>query len=53
MINKWYNKFDETTKRQYFELQDYKVKLPGEKEPIKPSSNDKDAKSNETELNER
>lgn len=26
----WYNKFDESTKRQYFEIQDYKVQVPGE-----------------------
>lgn len=27
--NVWYNKFDETTKRQYFEITDYKVQVPG------------------------
>ena len=25
----WYKHFDETTKRQYFEIQDYKIKVPG------------------------
>lgn len=25
----WYNKFDESTKRQYHEINDYKIKVPG------------------------
>jgi hypothetical protein len=28
----WYNHFDETTKRQYFEIQNYKTKVPGEED---------------------
>lgn len=27
--NVWYNHFDESTKRQYFDIQDYKVKYQG------------------------
>lgn len=26
----WYKKFDDTTKREYFEINDYKITLPGE-----------------------
>jgi len=29
----WYSKFDESTKRQYYEINDYKVKIVGENEP--------------------
>ena len=28
----WYSKFDESTKREYYELADYKVKKEGENE---------------------
>ena len=28
----WYKKFDESTKREYYELEDYKVKKEGEKD---------------------
>ena len=34
--DKWYNKFDESSKRQYFPIEDYKVKIPGEAEPTGP-----------------
>jgi len=30
--NVWYKKFDESTKRQYFEIDDYKIQVPGFKE---------------------
>lgn len=30
--NVWYKKFDQSTKREYYELEDYKVKIEGEKE---------------------
>jgi hypothetical protein len=28
----WYKQFDDSTKRQYFEVDDYKIVLPGEEE---------------------
>jgi hypothetical protein len=28
----WYNHFDESTKRAYFEVKDYKIKVPGEED---------------------
>jgi hypothetical protein len=28
----WYKKFDESTKREYFEINNYKTKIPGETE---------------------
>lgn len=32
--NVWYKKFDESTKREYYEITDYKIKLPGEQENL-------------------
>jgi hypothetical protein len=30
--NVWYKKFDQSTKREYFEINNYKTKIPGELE---------------------
>ena len=30
----WYKKFDQSTKREYHEIKDYKIKIPGEIEPM-------------------
>ena len=32
----WYKKFDESTKREYYELENYKVKIEGENEQTDP-----------------
>ena len=32
--NVWYNHFDESTKRQYFDIQDYKVKYQGKENEV-------------------
>ena len=31
--DQWYKKFDESSKRQYFPIDYYKPKIPGEAEP--------------------
>jgi hypothetical protein len=36
--NVWYKHFDHSTKRQYFEIDDYKIKIPGEFEKSKPDT---------------
>jgi hypothetical protein len=36
--NVWYKNFDHSTKRQYFEIDNYKIKIPGEFEKSKPDS---------------
>lgn len=39
-LNVWYKKFDESTKRQYYEIDNYKIKIPGEDQTFKSDANE-------------